>query len=219
MKKGILLFFISIALTLSMFGTAFAAGWRQASDRRWWYAADDSGSAWYAGTQNKPLWVMIDGVYYAFDASGWLYQNTITPDGYYVDSTGAWNGNAKAESEEASGNSLASTISNTFWLDFLQLDVPPDDQIRNFFMKDGKFSAQDNEEGTQIGSGTWTLSGNCLTIHDTQNAAQYVLKVKKKGGLYFLVHSSVVLYQSDNYDEVKENRAYYSSIADSRPSD
>ena len=45
-------------------------------------------------------WTIIDGKYYYFNevsdgTRGRLYRNEITPDGYYVDANGVWDGKTK----------------------------------------------------------------------------------------------------------------------------
>ena len=61
---------------------------------RWWYDLD--GGNYYAGTDQAPQWQWIDGnregiaECYAFDSCGWIYTDTITPDGYQVNADGAW---------------------------------------------------------------------------------------------------------------------------------
>lgn len=72
-------------------GTAMtaAAGHWMANEVGYWYVHDD-------GTYPVYSWEWIDndgdGIYqcYAFDENGYLYQNTVTPDGYYVGPDGAW---------------------------------------------------------------------------------------------------------------------------------
>lgn len=69
-----------------------------------WYSFDNQGYAresvwfkdklWYYLKESckmaKLEWLWIDGECYCFNASGALYVNCITPDGYKVDETGAW---------------------------------------------------------------------------------------------------------------------------------
>lgn len=77
-------------MTLTISFTAFAAGW-QKNTTGWWYATNDSGSTWYSN-----CWQWIDGnrdgisECYYFDSNGYLVTGTITPDGYTVNSEGAW---------------------------------------------------------------------------------------------------------------------------------
>lgn len=70
-----------------------------------WYSFDSSGYAkqstwfldkgyWYYLKDNCKMatneWVKVDGKYYYFGDQGGMYVNTTTPDGYVVDSNGAW---------------------------------------------------------------------------------------------------------------------------------
>lgn len=70
-----------------------------------WYSFDDDGYArqstwiqdggkWYYLKESckmaKSEWIWVDGECYYFYSDGALAQNTITPDGYKVDETGAW---------------------------------------------------------------------------------------------------------------------------------
>ena len=63
-------------------------GWQLDNIGWWWRNADGS---YPAGT-----WQWIDGNHdgisesYCFNEQGYLYQNTITPDGYSVNADGAW---------------------------------------------------------------------------------------------------------------------------------
>lgn len=77
--------------------------WQQIENE--WYSFDSQGYArenkwiqdkgkWYWLKNNcmmaKNEWLWIDGECYCFDTNGTLYINCKTPDGYYVDETGAW---------------------------------------------------------------------------------------------------------------------------------
>lgn len=86
------LFLTTAALTLLISSTAFAGTWQTGSGEnqgKWWY---DNGDGTYA--QNGWQWIDDngDGVSecYYFDANGWMYADTTTPDGYQVNSSGAW---------------------------------------------------------------------------------------------------------------------------------
>ena len=70
----------------------FAAGWQKGTGEnagKWYYEKTD-------GTRRAGEWSWIDGNMdgiaecYYFDEQGWLMTSTITPDGYYVNSDGAW---------------------------------------------------------------------------------------------------------------------------------
>ena len=70
---------------------AFAGVWLKGegvNQDKWWYANED-------GTWANSGWFWIDGnndgiaENYYFDAQGWMYANTTTPDGYVVNENGA----------------------------------------------------------------------------------------------------------------------------------
>jgi len=84
----VLISFLSISLLSCL--PAFAFGFtRGVSRNAWWY---DLGN----GNYLKSTWQWLDnnrdGIAerYCFDQSGWMYENTTTPDGYHVDGSGAW---------------------------------------------------------------------------------------------------------------------------------
>ncbi len=74
-------------LVVSMSVTAYAGEWKKDA-RGWWYQNDDGG---YPSNG----WALINGIYYYFDSVGYMLENTVTPDGYYVDASGAWVQNAQ----------------------------------------------------------------------------------------------------------------------------
>ena len=57
--------------------------WFKDTDGKWYWLKDNCVMA-------KSCWLWIDGECYCFSLSGSLYINCKTPDGYYVDETGAW---------------------------------------------------------------------------------------------------------------------------------
>ena len=87
-----------------MSSTVFAAGWTTGqgnNNGRWWY---DLGNGQYYGTSEAPVeWQWLDGngdgvaECYAFDREGWMYADTTTPDGYTVNSDGAWTVNGAVQ--------------------------------------------------------------------------------------------------------------------------
>ena len=90
MKKNLLFAAAFLLTSVAVSVPAYAAGW-QKNDTGWWYATNDAGTTWYASE-----WQWIDGngdgtaECYDFDANGYLYVNTTTPDGYTVNADGAW---------------------------------------------------------------------------------------------------------------------------------
>lgn len=85
-------------------GYYYKEAWRKIEGE--WYYFDNKGYAkqntWFRDTDNKwywlkpncvmgkSEWIWIDSECYCFDEHGVLYINCKTPDGYYVDETGAW---------------------------------------------------------------------------------------------------------------------------------
>jgi len=70
-----------------------------------WYYLTDSGAllrddwfyygdTWYyvkgSGAMASNEWIQVQGKWYYLDSSGKMLRNTYTPDGYYVDNSGAW---------------------------------------------------------------------------------------------------------------------------------
>ena len=102
MKKRLTTVGLAAALVLGMVGSAFAAGW-QKNDTGWWYGTNADNTTWYANG-----WQWIDGnsdgiaQSYYFDASGYLYTNTTTPDGYTVNADGAWTENGVVQTKAVS---------------------------------------------------------------------------------------------------------------------
>jgi len=87
--KKIYRIIIMTALMLFAFTlTAFAGTWRQDA-RGWWW---DEGN----GTYPAGCWAWCDGDLdgtaecYYFDNNGYCLMNTVTPDGYQVNASGAW---------------------------------------------------------------------------------------------------------------------------------
>ena len=86
---------MKVFMTTSLFivlstNLVFASGWTKGiSKNAWWF---DFGN----GDYFKSSWQWIDGNQdgiaecYCFDENGWMYENTVTPDGYTVNENGAW---------------------------------------------------------------------------------------------------------------------------------
>ena len=60
-----------------------ATGWRQGADGVWYYFRD-------SGAMAKDYWAKNGEIWYYLGSNGAMLKNTYTPDGYYVDATGAW---------------------------------------------------------------------------------------------------------------------------------
>lgn len=87
MRKG-MIGILAAAMTCSMNMTALAGQW-QLDSNGWWWQNDD-------GSYLTNAWQWIDGNYdgtaecYYFNENGYALLNTSTPDGYQVNSDGAW---------------------------------------------------------------------------------------------------------------------------------
>lgn len=74
---------LAFAILMDVAGiTVFAGEWKTAS-YGWWYQNND-------GSYPANGWQWIDGRCYCFDQDGYCLIDTITPDGYLVDESGAW---------------------------------------------------------------------------------------------------------------------------------
>ena len=90
-KNWIIKVFMATSLFIALStNLTFASGWTKGiSKNAWWF---DFGN----GDYFKSSWQWIDGNQdgiaecYCFDENGWMYENTITPDGYTVNENGAW---------------------------------------------------------------------------------------------------------------------------------
>ena len=109
--------FMSFVFLLS--GTAQADWVKGESKNAWWF---DFGN----GDYFKSSWQWIDGNQdgiaecYCFDENGWMYENTITPDGYTVNENGAWTVNNIVQTKTSdlipknNTNNSVNTASNNF---------------------------------------------------------------------------------------------------------
>ena len=114
---GLLCAFMSFVFLLS--GTAQADWVKGESKNAWWF---DFGN----GDYFKSSWQWIDGNQdgiaecYCFDENGWMYENTITPDGYTVNENGAWTINNIVQTKTSdlipknNTNNSVNTASNNF---------------------------------------------------------------------------------------------------------
>lgn len=86
LKTIFLIFILSLISAIP----AFALGWSRGISRNaWWY---DLGNGNYYKASQQWLDGNNDGISecYRFDDYGWMAENTITPDGYTVNQSGAW---------------------------------------------------------------------------------------------------------------------------------
>lgn len=128
MKKLMAGIFTAV-LALSLNTTAFAGQW-QVDSTGWWYQNDDS-SYFNNG------WNWIDGKCYYFDSNGYMLANTTTPDGYFVDASGAWTVNGVVQIKDGG----VQTTQEAQNIPQVNSEVP-------------------NVEGTYIGSGITCIIAN-----------------------------------------------------------
>ncbi|MGN0159719.1 MAG: hypothetical protein ACI39W_11415 [Brotaphodocola sp.] len=94
MKKQWLLTALTTGLLVtSVVMPTFAADWNQ-DETGWRYQQDD-------GSYLKEGWNWVDGRCYYFDEEGYCLLDTVTPDGYTVDASGAWTVNGVVQTQEA----------------------------------------------------------------------------------------------------------------------
>lgn len=105
MKKKLLTTLLAACLSAATITTAFAGTWMQDAGG-WWYQNDD-------GSYTTSNWQWIDGngdgmaeAYY-FDANGYCLMNTVTPDGYTVDASGAMVVNGVVQTQAVASVSAA----------------------------------------------------------------------------------------------------------------
>ena len=109
-----------VVQTQSTSGSTSSAGvgWRLGANGRWWYATNAAGTTYHVGTPIAPYWAWIDGngdgisESYAFDALGYMYANTTTPDGYVVNADGAWTVNGAVQTRRSSSSATVRSVSS-----------------------------------------------------------------------------------------------------------
>lgn len=100
--------------------TSLAGTWRQGAipnENQWWYDFDN-------GTYAKEGWQWIDsnndGIAecYYFDTDGWMLSNTTTPDGFIVNTDGAWtqNGAVQTKGISVQDGQTQQATANTLWM-------------------------------------------------------------------------------------------------------
>ena len=110
---------ISVAFLLSAL-PSFSVGFTKGTSRdAWWY---DLGNENYLRSTWQWIDTDNDGVAecYYFDADGWMYTDTTTPDGYTVDENGAWTVDSVVqtrESQEDNTTEETDTTSKRHWIE------------------------------------------------------------------------------------------------------
>lgn len=91
--------------------TKYIPGWEQ-DDKGWRYVKKDGSDASAAWIQNT------DGQWYYFNLAGYMVTDTTTPDGFYVDANGVWDGQPSsnaAVNQQKMGPSAAANVSQEGW--------------------------------------------------------------------------------------------------------
>ncbi|WP_017212193.1 N-acetylmuramoyl-L-alanine amidase [Clostridium beijerinckii] len=70
-------------------GYALQDAWDYDENDKFWYYLDSS-CKMVRGSKDKPLWKWIDSACYAFNESGGMYCDCVTPGGWKVDMDGIW---------------------------------------------------------------------------------------------------------------------------------
>ncbi len=154
----------AVVLTGSMMNlTAFAGQWAYNS-QGWWYSTKSDGTDWY-----KNEWQWIDGncdgtaECYYFNADGYMLANTATPDGYTVNTDGAWVENGVVQTK-ASGNAASNVTTGT-------VHIPDMEETMD---------TSDTEEETEDMSDAETESRTALHAAAKTTAARKKSKTRKK---------------------------------------
>lgn len=101
-KKGLAVLGFTVVLSLASVFSSYAGEWRQ-EDKGWWYQNADS-------SYLSNGWYWIDGRCYYFDSNGYCLQNTVTPDNYIVDASGAWTLNGVVQTRQTDINLKTITV-------------------------------------------------------------------------------------------------------------
>ena len=91
MRKILNVLLLTFSLASCVSAPALAGTWRRDA-RGWWYQNNDG------SYQNNGWFRDYDNRYYYFGADGYMYADTVTPDGYYVGADGAYVPGGKASS-------------------------------------------------------------------------------------------------------------------------
>ncbi len=118
MKKWFLTATAAGMLTMAMTMPVMAAEWKQ-DQTGWWYQYDD-------GSYAKDGWSWIDGRCYYFSNEGYCLLDTVTPDGYTVDASGAWtvDGVVQVQEDQAAAGETAAAASEQISVGSLTFTAP-----------------------------------------------------------------------------------------------
>lgn len=105
LSKRVIALSMATVMAIGSVTTAFAGEWKK-DNIGWWWQNDD-------GSYAKSEWKWLDGnkdgvsECYCFNASGYMFANTTTPDGYTVNADGQWTENGVVKTKQTGVQSTA----------------------------------------------------------------------------------------------------------------
>ena len=189
MKKQLVTLLLYGTIALSTLSTTFAGSWIQ-DHVGWWYQHDD-------GSYPTNGWHWIDGnndgiaECYYFNETGYCLINTTTPDGYTVDTNGAWivDGTIQTQTVSAIPSTITSA-STTVAADEAAnwtANMPYVSGMLQIKPTDGSF---------------WTVNINTGKYHGTS----YVQNLLPENTRYYIGDASILEY--NGYSRCKKRGCY-----------
>ena len=118
MKRKVTAVALTAVMVLSMSSTTLAASWQKDSIGWWWQNEN--------GSYPFNTWQWIDGngdgiaECYYFNENGYCLLNTTTPDGYRVNSDGAWVVNGVIQTQEQQTNTYLDNYSGVYTVPYYE---------------------------------------------------------------------------------------------------
>ncbi len=140
---------ISVAFLLSAL-PSFSVGFTKGSSRdAWWY---DLGNENYLRSTWQWIDTDNDGVAecYYFDADGWMYTDTTTPDGYTVDENGAWTVDSVVQTRETQEDNTTEETDTTSGQDGSSYKQETLDRINQFRAGQNLHALEESERLSSI---------------------------------------------------------------------
>jgi hypothetical protein len=222
-KKTIVTMLITTLMSIFCVGVAMAGEWKQ-DDTGWWWQNDD-------GTYVKGTWMWLDGdndgiaQCYYFDASGYIWANNTTPDGYTLDQSGAWvvDGVVQTKQVEIKTATTTDTSANT--------DTNNAVDGSQFYEDNGGFNeygvsntaiamfAGTREENAKYGEVEVKDTDRCVTVYYGNGFAMQYPKLDSglnealwthdvKNGVYFKKAEKLFKYFDESISDAKKAETY-----------
>ena len=140
---------ISVAFLLSAL-PSFSVGFTKGTSRdAWWY---DLGNENYLRSTWQWIDTDNDGVAecYYFDADGWMYTDTTTPDGYTVDENGAWTVDSVVQTRETQEDNTTGETDTTSGQDGSSYKQETMDRINQFRAGQNLHALEESERLSSI---------------------------------------------------------------------